>query len=90
MIEFRHLCHFIAAAEHRKVATALEDGAGASRECELHGRLRIRGVHVRHEVWVWSEERRLAFRIAPVGAVRVGGDEFVDGEAICAFLGNTN
>ncbi len=42
-------------------------------------------AHVHLEVPVWSEERDLAFRIAPVGAVCIGVYELADAEAICGL-----
>src|SRR6202022_5130133 len=52
----------------------------------LRGR-RVFGVHVHHEVGIGSEEEHLTFRIAAIGAVRIGLDELADGEAIRGFLG---
>ena len=62
-------------------------GASASRECSSCEGFVVLGVHVHHEVRVRCEERHLAFRIAPIGAVRVGLDEFSDREAIRGFAG---
>jgi hypothetical protein len=36
---------------------------------------------------VCGKERHLTLRVAPIGAMRVGLDEFPDREAICGFLG---
>jgi hypothetical protein len=36
---------------------------------------------------VWGKEGHLTFRIATIGAVRIGLDEFADGEAIRCFAG---
>src|SRR6266550_3636098 len=54
---------------------------------QLLRRLRILGVHVHDEVRIWSKERHLAFRIAAIGAMRVGLNEFSDRETICGFAG---
>src|SRR5712675_479170 len=59
-------------------------GASASRECSLR-RPRIFGVHIHHEVGVWGEERQLTLRIAAIGAMRVGLDEFPNRKAIGGF-----
>src|SRR4029077_13361992 len=50
-------------------------------------RFRILGVHVHDEVRIWSEERHLAFRIATIGAVRVGFDELSNSEAVRRLAG---
>ena len=39
------------------------------------------------EVRIWSKERHLASRIATIGAVRIGFNEFSDRETICRFVG---
>ena len=62
-------------------------GASASRECSSCVGRRNFGVHVNHEVGVGGKERHLAFRIASIGAARVGFDEFANREAIRSFLG---
>src|SRR3984885_9894346 len=54
---------------------------------QLLGRGRIFGVHVHHEMGVRGEQSHLAFRIAAVGAMGVGLDEFADGDTIRGFLG---
>ena len=45
------------------------------------------GVHVHHELCVFSKERHLTFRIASIGAVRIDLDEFPNSEAIRGFRG---
>jgi hypothetical protein len=52
----------------------------------LRGRW-IFGIHVHYEVGVRGKECHLTFRIATIGAVRIGFDEFTDSEAIRSFLG---
>src|ERR1700733_7971804 len=54
---------------------------------QLLRRLRILGVHVHHEVRIWSKQRHLTFRIAAIGAVCVGLDELPDREAVCSLIG---
>jgi hypothetical protein len=49
--------------------------------------LRVFGVHVHHEVGVGSEQSHLAFRVAAVGTMGIGLDEFTDGKPIRGFLG---
>jgi hypothetical protein len=51
---------------------------------QLLRRLRILGVHVHHEVSVGGKERHLAVRVATIGAMRVGLNEFPDRETIRA------
>src|ERR1700730_11907053 len=52
---------------------------------QLKSVLWILGVHMHHEVGVRGKERHLAFRIAAIGAMRVGLDELPDREAIGGF-----
>jgi hypothetical protein len=40
-----------------------------------------------HEVRIRGKERHLAFRIATIGTVGIGLDEFSDGEAIRSLFG---
>ena len=69
---------------HRRgvLVQVVEDGRERRAGVKLLGRRRILGVHVDDEVGVFREERHLTFRIATIGAVRVGLDELPDGEAI--------
>src|ERR1700746_2992820 len=53
---------------------------------QIHRALRGFGVHVHHEVCVFSKQSHLTLRVAAVSAVRVGLDEFPDREAIGSFL----
>src|SRR5580692_3560765 len=53
---------------------------------QLLRRGRIFGVHVHHKMRICGEKRHLALRIAPVGAMRIGLDEFPDSEAIRGFF----
>src|SRR6266852_2097989 len=64
-----------------------EDWSERLARVQLLRRLRILGVHVHNEVRIWSKERHLAFRIATIGAMRVGLNEFSDRETICGFAG---
>jgi hypothetical protein len=43
------------------------------------------GIHVHNEVGIPGEERHLALRIAAIGAVRIGFDEFANGKTIRRF-----
>jgi hypothetical protein len=54
---------------------------------QLHGGFRILRVHVDDEVGIFGEERHLAFRIAPVGAMCVRFNKLPDRESICSFTG---
>ena len=62
-------------------------GANASRECSSCEGFRILGVHVHDEVRIWTKERHLAFRIATIGAMRVGLDELSNSEAVRRLAG---
>src|SRR3984893_5317638 len=59
-----------------------EDRSERLARVQLERWLRILGVHVHHEVGVRGKERHLAFRIAAIGAMRVGLNELPDREAI--------
>ena len=63
-----------------------EDRSQRFARVQLLRRPRILGVHIHDEVGVWGKECHLAFRIAAVGAICVGFDEFSDREAIGSFL----
>ena len=65
----------------------VEDGSERLAGVKLLRRLRILGVHVDDEVGIGGEERHLTLRIATVGAVRVGLNEFANRESIRGLIG---
>lgn len=52
---------------------------------QVLSRLGVPGVHVDDEVGVLGEQGHLALGVAPVGAVRVGIEQFPDGEPVGGF-----
>jgi hypothetical protein len=64
-----------------------EDRSERLTRVQLLRGLRVFGLHVDHEMGVAGEQSHLAFRIAAVGAMGVGLNEFADGDAIRRFLG---
>ncbi len=56
-----------------------EHGSERLARMQFLRRRRILGIHVHHEVGVRGKKGHLTFRIATIGAVRIGLNEFADG-----------
>jgi hypothetical protein len=60
----------------------VEDRCQGLAAAQVLRRLGVPGVHVDDEAGVLGEQGHLALSVAPVGAVRVGVEQFPDGEPV--------